>query len=441
MKSKGWKWGSRPAAAVLLCLAMLIPVAQAGAAQGGAKKFPFPDTSLAGTGAADLTPLLSSPALVGRPISYAPTPSGAVWLGTSRQTCAGNECLTSSYLSRLNSKGELVTTLGEEGSLGYLATGRTPSAVVSDAEGRAVTVSIDAAGLVSVRRFLPTGALDTSFGSGGVSSFSCGCQSGSDPQLSVSVDGSGRILAGVVVTGFGAPTFGMLVTARLLPDGSLDQGFATGGILRTAEGEKTLFSPSGGLFNFPWNLSVHGVPTLERYSQKGILDSSFDARANQALSKASREGSGPFAAHVLALRVRGHGMIDLFLSFGETEGVLRLRSSGAAETKFGKDGVKTLPRRIIQILPGAEGKTLALTVAGAEGVALTRFLNDYRLDPSFGKQGSTALSGFAVEEGFAITPASKGRVTIVDRGAHFCRSACAGGATPKLFRYRAEKGK
>jgi hypothetical protein len=366
-----------------------------------------------------------------------------VWLGTSRRNCETNfyECGTRSYLSRLDSNGRLVTSFGEGGSLGYLGTGRSVSAIVSDAEGRAVTVSIDAAGLVSVRRFLPTGALDTSFGSGGVSSFSCGCQSGSEPQLSVSIDGRGRILAGIGVTGFGAPPFGMLVTARLLPDGSLDQGFATGGILRTAQGEATVFSPNGGIFNIPWSLSPHGVPTIERYSQKGILDTSFNARANQALSKAAREDFGPFSADVTGLRVRGHAMIDLFVSSNETNGVLRLRSSGAVETKFGQDGVKMLPRRIVQILPGAEGSTLALTAAGAEGVALTRFLNDYRLDPSFGKKGSMVLSGFALGEGFAMTPASRGRVTVVDRGAHFCRAACAGGPTPKLFRYRAEKGK
>jgi hypothetical protein len=418
--------------AALACAALAAPAA------GAANKFPFPDKSLNGTGSVDLTPLLSNPALSGRTLSYAPAPSGAVWIGSSRQTCGFSYCF-SSYVSRVGSNGGLVTALGEGGSLGYTGAARAQSTVVSDPQGRAITVTPEKAGEITVRRFLPSGAPDTSFGSGGATTVDCTCLAETAETPRIGFDSEGRIVIGIpIYSGF--PTTGYDSVVRLLANGSLDSSFGSGGIIRsTAVTYGQFVSPGGALFLAGGEGQFGERAALERYTNKGVADTAFDSKANAVLTKVQQERSGGAQSfQVVGMRFRADGVVDVILNEVGGSTVVRLRSDGSAEAKFAKDGVRALGRNISQAIPGGNGDTIALTrsFGHARGEELSRFLPNYKIDPSFATKGALVIPGLGEEgSGLSIAAASKGRVTILDKGLRFCRyTAC--GPEPKLLRYR-----
>lgn len=442
------RWRRQCAAAIAAaaaCVAVAVPTIQAGAAQGATpKKFPYPDTSLSPTGSVDLTPLVTSSPLAGREFHYASTPSGAVWVVTSRLNCGSGaiyECGTSSYLSRLNSNGQLQTWLGEGGSLGYTAVGNAGSKIVADAEGRAVTVTPEHGSEFTVRRFLSTGAPDTSFGGGGAVTVNCGCQAGSQ-EISIATDGDGGIL---VRTGSWLPglTTPRETITRLNADGTLVSGFGIVGVMQGGtEIDNAFISPGGAVFLVDNSGSISPGVSLERFSNKGAPVQSYRTKADGALAQASRRVDLSQYT-VAALRFRAHGVIDLIFE-GSFEGaaVVRLRKDGSLETKFGNGGAKKLGKRILQVLPGAEGTTLALATPRSSETGqlqLASFRPDYTLDPAFGHNGSFDLE-LGEETGVTMTPATNGRVTVVDDGRRFCRYTVCG-PEPKLYRYRVGKAK
>jgi hypothetical protein len=418
----------------LACAALAAPAA------GAANRFPYPDRSLNGTGTVDLTPLLSSPALSGRRLSYAATPSGAVWVEANKSLgCTPTVCSSSHYLSRLNSNGELVTSLGESGSLGY-ADGYWNGAIVSDATGRAITVTPESTEAITVRRFLPSGALDPTFGSGGATTFECACVAEYAGPLGVGFDNEGRIVITIQnFSSLSSPGFDSIV--RLLPNGSFDPSFGTGGIVRTTATNSTQFvSPGGAVFLASGEGDFGETAGLHRYTKKGVADTAFDAKANAVLAKAQQAvgESVPATYQVVAMRFRKDGVVDVILSSTSGSTVVRLRSTGSPEADFADDGVRQLGRIVSEAIPAGDGDTIALTESPKHqrGEELSQLLPNYKFDPGFATKGALATP-IVDQEGrdVLISLASKGRVTVVDEGLRFCREGNCG-AEPSLLRYR-----
>jgi hypothetical protein len=400
---------------------------------------PDPDPSLNhGVESLELAPQLTGPAFVGADIAYAPTPSGAVWIVADRSDCEGpaTGCDISSSLGRLSSKGRLVTGIGTAGAIDLGGPSGSESAVVSDANGRAVTLSYDGGGRATVRRFLAGGAPDPSFGIGGATSLDCGCGADPGPRLAIQVDAEGRILMSftTAVAGASQPA---LIVAKLFPDGTFDSGFGKGGYLRLPSTEEGPFtSPGGAIYLFHRGPTGEGPRAVERLSRQGVADTRFDRRADRAIARLERAGHLR-SSRVSAVRLRPHEIVDLLFSDNSGTTVLRVGSSGNADASFGKAGAKPLSKVVVQALPLPGGATLALTTSKAHpGIELTRFRADYALDSRFGREGSAWPGGVYEEEGVSMTRASKGRVTIVDRGRRACRGTCP--PQPLLLRWRVE---
>ncbi|MCB0879095.1 MAG: hypothetical protein KDC46_08970 [Thermoleophilia bacterium] len=148
-------------------------------------------------------------------------------------------------------------------------------AITVQADGKVVIGFHAGSGFV-VARMTTTGALDTSFGTGGVTDIPTSATDG-DIQ-DITIDSQGRIYA----SGFrDLPTAQMMV-ARLRSDGVLDTGFGSGGIATT-----------GGLLDVPNAYRVFIQPdgkvvlagrewggdqdfAFARFSSAGVLDTSLD---------------------------------------------------------------------------------------------------------------------------------------------------------------------
>jgi uncharacterized delta-60 repeat protein len=133
-------------------------------------------------------------------------------------------------------------------------------------------------------RYRPDGALDTSFGGDGVVTTALGALENGSGSTAVRIDDGG----GIVIAGSGVeppPVDDVrFALARLLPDGRLDEGFGSGGIVRTAVGPngsgtaKALAIDSQGRLVTAGGAAAEGGVrfALTRHDPLGALDLSFD---------------------------------------------------------------------------------------------------------------------------------------------------------------------
>jgi uncharacterized delta-60 repeat protein len=144
--------------------------------------------------------------------------------------------VTKIALARFSSGGSLDSGFGSGGSvLTPVGAGALASSLLIDPDGRLVVAGSAAEGTTvtfAVARYGASGALDGSFGTGGVTLIQPGATSLGN-SLARQPDGR-LVVAGEVVTS-GAQSFAL---SRLNADGSVDTGFGTGGSVTTAIGSR-----------------------------------------------------------------------------------------------------------------------------------------------------------------------------------------------------------
>ncbi|MCB0792455.1 MAG: hypothetical protein H6595_04710 [Flavobacteriales bacterium] len=130
---------------------------------------------------------------------------------------------------------------------------------------------------VGMVKFLPTGPIDTGFGTNGVSvSTVIAASDVGTAGLDAAVDMNGRIL----VSGTGDFTNGEFFMARFLPDGSLDPSYGSGGLSQVmvasnALGRRMELLNDGSTLQFGsenWN---NGHPRIVKRLSDGALDTGF----------------------------------------------------------------------------------------------------------------------------------------------------------------------
>jgi uncharacterized delta-60 repeat protein len=175
----------------------------------------------------------------------------------------------------------------------------------------------------------PPGALDTSFGDGGI--FVLGEPSAEATSITTQPDG--KVVLGGRIGGDGA-------IVRLTPDGQLDASFATGGKARVAipglvSTHDVVLEPGGAIV-----LGGTGPAqtVLARFSSLGVLDASFGvggvlAVAGQASSRALAVAEGNLYLGGQSAAPADAGALQ----------VLRLQPSGALEPNWGAKGEAVLP--------------------------------------------------------------------------------------------------
>jgi uncharacterized delta-60 repeat protein len=280
-----------------------------------------------------------------------------------------------------------------------------------------------------VQRRGPAGDLDPSFGSGGIVSVSS-LKDSSRPE-GLAVQGDGRILVG----GRGDECAPISTVRRLLPDGSLDPSFGNSGVSATlplsidriaVDTEGRILVAGSAIFR--GRCGKNGPSrelAIARVQANGSLDPSFGSggvvrtRAEGMLEETSASG----------LAVREDGTI--LVAGGPAGSLLGLTTNGALDSSFGNDGAVELaggPRALLT-LPGNEAMVASSTslhcCLGRPGdFLLSRYAADGTFNAGFGNGGQVSLDVGALDEASALALAPDGSVLLAGgtAGAGDCRS-------------------
>lgn len=180
-----------------------------------------------------------------------------------------------------------------------------------------------------------TGALDPSFGTGGVVTLEFGSGS-TDLAKTVAVQADGKIVV-AGTTNFGVTTTAMGI-ARFNSDGSLDTGFGTGG--KTVVDTPAVDDPRVIVFQGDGKIVIGALmsssrPMAVRLNADGTVDTSFGANG---IFTATHSGGG----YDVALQRDGQIMLI-------GEGLVRLTTNGVIDTSLGgTNGVIGVPSTELQ---------------------------------------------------------------------------------------------
>lgn len=249
-------------------------------------------------------------------------------------------------------------------------------------------------------KYNPDGTLDQGFGTAGKAkaSFSRPRPGGPDQLLNaragaVALQADGKIVVAGLVFTDPQNRGSDFALARFNPDGSLDSGFGTNGMLTSTLGTtnqiKALAIQANGMIvvaGIANNTNLHGF--LQRFTSDGTLDSSFGTA-----------GTLRFVPEIRALKLQSDGKIVIA---GGTQNsnrvfVVRLLPNGKPDTgNFGPVGGVNIPinsgiSSVVEALAiQSNGKIVLVgntTILGGKGIFLTRVTSGGRFDPTFGNNG------------------------------------------------------
>jgi uncharacterized delta-60 repeat protein len=235
-------------------------------------------------------------------------------------------------LARYNRDGSVDLTFGESGRVLTAFPGGVAgaSAVKLTADGKIVVGGSTGGGLASdfaLARYLPDGALDASFGSGGrvVTPIS----SDTDWLLELAAQPDGKLVAAGY--SYRSLSQGHIALARYHPNGSLDSSFGRDGSMVASflpfgmVGEHVLVQRDGKLL-------VAGIGGVARFTVDGSIDRSF--------GEGGRARSGDVQPWAAALQPDGKILVIGTVSSGPTGdfGVARLTADGRLDRTYGRNG-------------------------------------------------------------------------------------------------------
>lgn len=266
-------------------------------------------------------------------------------------------------------------------------------------------------------RYLPNGALDTTFGQGG----SVATQIAEGAILErLAVAPNGDIVVGADVydeeeTPEGWVGDWVLGLARYDAAGRLDPGFGNGGTLVTDLGVLDFSSFVGLAIQPDGKLIVAGggdlasgttsVPgtALARLSADGRLDATFGQNGVVVNATAER-------AYDMEQQADGKLVVLTF------HGLLRYLPDGAPDTTFGRDGqvLEVLPNDVpFDLAVQPSGKLVVGGWAGTDNVLVARFRPDGSSDVGFGDQGRAVINFLGKDEWFrTLAVQADGKVLI-----------------------------
>ncbi len=250
-----------------------------------------------------------------------------------------------------------------------------------------------------VATVLPAGALDPSFGAGGLVTTSV---DGTFESLAtaIAVQTDGKIVVGGGASPLDAPgSTGLLL--RLEPDGSPDPSFGRGGAVTLTVGGSTVveaiaIARDGKILAAGGSDGVGAV--IARFDADGTLDPSF-GRGGIVTRRVGE------LSHALDVVVQAD---DRIVAVGSTAGavtrsrfaVARWHSDGSPDEGFGRDGLVTTnvggSAEAQAVVIQADGRlVVGGTVTDADGAgtfAVVRYASDGTLERSFGERGVAAVT-------------------------------------------------
>ncbi len=240
---------------------------------------------------------------------------------------------------------------------------------------------------------VPVSGLDTSFGSGG--QVAVANPGGAGEGLAVQPDGK------ILVAASGTGNFTLL---RLLPDGSLDAGFGSAGIVSTDFGGNDdaygMALQGDGRVVVVGRVQIAGGYDfgMARYEADGRLDASFGSGGKFSVDFAG----GTDYAWAVVIQADGKIVVggQASASGRNVFGLLRLRPDGSLDTGFGSGGkVQTVlgtgGALAYDLALAPDGKLVLAGVAQvgtSDQFAAARYSDDGSLDGGFGTQGIALVS-------------------------------------------------
>ncbi len=222
---------------------------------GSAGEVAFSDTALGVQGAVRLQPPPASPA------------------GGSPKIIVFNQTGSSATVMRLNLDGTLDSTFGTNGVGNYPVAASVYDGLID--ANRNILIGGSSGSDIFVMRLLPDGAVDTSFGSNGVF-ISAGSLSGSAEGQALAIQPDGKVIAVGAQWGRKGSSGSSLVL-RLTSSGALDSTFGSGGFVSFTSGTggqalKAVAIQTLGTTSY---IVAGGGNWLGRFTLSGALDSSF----------------------------------------------------------------------------------------------------------------------------------------------------------------------
>jgi uncharacterized delta-60 repeat protein len=280
-------------------------------------------------------------------------------------------------------------------------------------------------GRFALARYLPTGALDSSFGGDGRVTTDFG--PGEDRAEGVAIRG-GKILAAGAAD-FGCTPCARFALARYHDDGSLDTSFGGDGKVTTGfrlggNGHDVAIGSQGKIVVAGGDSEVTRF-LLARYLPDGRLDTSFSTDGKVR----THVGRGEQSATGVAIQANGRtvaaGYADMPHEFGDRFGpgrfaVVRYRADGSLDASWGGDGlVKTrFGRRhsaAEDVAIQSDGAVVAAGHVGGFGgrFALVRYGTRGGLDTSFGGDGRVTTNFTRGEDlAFGVAIGGSGRIVV-----------------------------
>ena len=270
---------------------------------------------------------------------------------------------------------------------------------------------------IGVARYNENGSLDNTFGLGGMNVIEVSAFK--DFALGIALQADGKIL----ITGYTYSNTNSTILIRLLPNGDLDNSFATGGILNATFGgafsimEAVVVQPDGKIL-------LGGVHedrfAVIRVNTNGTLDNTF---GTGGLAKANVGTSLCEIRDIILQRdgkiIAGGFAFNAFAQFGFA--VARFNTDGSLDTDFADSGTKLFNigggndfilgvglQRNDKIILG--GHTWLTNTPLQHDLAVIRLNTDGSVDQTFGDNGSTTTNivyGNSYATGVVVQPDDK----------------------------------
>ncbi len=317
----------------------------------------------------------------------------------------------------LLSAGALDPTFGNGGIVTTSLTKNNDSASGVLLQSNGDLVPYGGSGTFELARYTPSGSLDPSFGSGGIVSTSFRHSSGDGIQAAA-LQSDGKIVA-----------VGVGHVVRYNANGSLDTTFGSQGIATYPSGftsaDSVLLQPNTG------DIVIGGSPSssfafeLVRYTPKGILDTSFGQNGqvvtqfpgvNAVLNALALENGDIVAA--------GWAGDSAPSPYNHAWALVRYNANGGLDTTFGPNGTGMLTTplgtgqaitAVRSLVVQPDGKVVAVgeavASAGPEEWGLARYDTAGNLDTSFGS-GGIVTSSAAGGEPHAAALQTNGQIVV-----------------------------
>jgi uncharacterized delta-60 repeat protein len=269
-------------------------------------------------------------------------------------------------------------------------------AMAVEAGGRILVAGMAASSLGYVgyvSAFLRSGALDTTFGTGGFAFLGEYSRDHLRHAGALAIQTDGRIV--VAGTAWSAPRTERMFVDRLLPDGRVDASFGDSGRVEVGfhAQESSAYGialQADGKTVVTGTASTWGTPELElvafRLHTDGTLDPAFGSGG------VVRTG---VAAQGRAMALAPDGRIVVVGDSSGDSRIVRLLSNGSIDPGFGSDGVFVAADRLLgglSVGPGGEVITVGTAFVGTRQLATALRLDaSGHLDPSFGTGGVVDL--------------------------------------------------